>query len=264
MGLPGALSNLHIREHCREGGFFRRAGINAKADLVCCGIHVSDAHLAEDYSIVGTLNTEVILPAGKTVPHGLHLGRYSRSGPVGVAVVGCHAAQMLELLILELHRTLEPVIAIQIHHDAALVEALMTLREVRLHHKAEELLPGPHLQNRRVVVPEMVVRTLPKVRMRSCSDGDDAVLDLEVGRFSGPLELVQIDLATVGKGISYTVGKISVRCFLGRVATSDCTEAKAKAKEFGDVAHMVDCICDSINLNLACIHSRWLYSPINL
>ena len=64
MGLPGALGNLHIREHCREGGFFRRAGINAEADLVCCGIHVADAHLAEVESIVGTLNTEVILPAG--------------------------------------------------------------------------------------------------------------------------------------------------------------------------------------------------------
>ncbi len=30
------------------------------------------------------------------------------------------------------HRTFQPVLAIQIHHDAALVEALVALREVRV------------------------------------------------------------------------------------------------------------------------------------
>ena len=54
-------------------------------------------------------------------------------------------------------RSLEPVVAIQVHNHAALVEALMALSEVRLYYEAEVLLPRGHLQYRSIVVAEMVI-----------------------------------------------------------------------------------------------------------
>ena len=214
MGLPGALRNLHIRKHGRKRGFLRGAGVDAEADLVDGGVHMADAHLAEVDSIGGALDAKVVLPAGKAVPHRLYIGRYGRSGPVGITVVGGHTSKVLELLILELDGTLKPVVAVQVHHYAALVEALMALCEVRLHHEAEELLPGLHLKHRGIIVPEMVVCPLPKVRVRGRSNGDDTVLHFTGSRLSGPLELVQIDLSTTCESLGYAVGKFSVRRFL--------------------------------------------------
>ena len=122
---------------------------------------MAHAHLAEVHAVGGAFDAEVILPAGEAVPHGLHLGRYRRCGPVGVAVVCGHTTKVLELLVLEFHRTFEPIVTIQVHHYTALVEALVALREIRLHHEAEELLPGLHLQNGGVIVPEMIIGPLP-------------------------------------------------------------------------------------------------------
>ena len=146
---------------------------------------------------------------------------------------------MLELLVLELHGALEPVLAVQVHHDAALVEALVALGEVRLYHKAEELLLCLHLQHGSIVVPEMVVRPLPEVSVRGSGDGDDTVVDLAGSRLPGPLELFQIDLPAIGKRLGHAVGEFSVRCLLSGTAASGCAKAEPKAKEFRDVGHMV-------------------------
>ena len=82
---------------------------------------MADAHLAELLAIRGALDAVVILAARKTVPHGLHIGGDGRRGPVGVAVVSGYATQVLELLVLVFHRAFQPVLAVEIHHDATLV-----------------------------------------------------------------------------------------------------------------------------------------------
>ena len=91
---------------------------------------------------------------------------------------------MFELLVLVFDGTFEPVLAIQIHHNAALVETVMALGEIRFHDKGEELLVRLHLKDRRIVVAEMVIGALPEVGMRGGRDFDAIRPDQEVGGLS--------------------------------------------------------------------------------
>ena len=45
VSLPCAIGYLHVCEDCGEGRFLGRAGIDAEADFIGSGIHVTDAHL---------------------------------------------------------------------------------------------------------------------------------------------------------------------------------------------------------------------------
>ena len=81
---------------------------------------------------------------------------------------------MLEVFIFILNGALQPVLTIQVHHHAALVEAVLAL-EFCLHDEGEELLVGADLQNRGVVIAEMVVGALPQVSVRQSDDLDPVV-----------------------------------------------------------------------------------------
>ena len=93
---------------------------------------------------------------------------------------------MLEGFILVLDGAFQPVFGIQIHHNAALVETVMALGEIRFHDKGEELLVRLHLKDRRIVVAEMVIGALPEVGMRGGRDFDAIRPDQEVGGLSCP------------------------------------------------------------------------------
>lgn len=68
---------------------------------------------------------------------------------------------MLEGLIFILDRTLQPIITVKVHHDTALIEAVVTFGKIGLHDETEILLSCLHLQHRSVVVSEMVICPLP-------------------------------------------------------------------------------------------------------
>ena len=104
---------------------------------------------------------------------------------------------MLELLILVFHRALEPIIAIQVHHDTALVEALMALSEISLYDKTEKPFFGLDLEYRSVVVAKMIICTLPKVCVRSCRDFERITVDSVSKRFPGPLERGKINMTAI-------------------------------------------------------------------
>ena len=64
-------------------------------------------------------------------------------GPVRIAVVGHHAAQMLKSARSRIPpRPCSQFSAVQIEHDAALVKAVVGCGKVRLHHKGEITSPG--------------------------------------------------------------------------------------------------------------------------
>ena len=97
---------------------------------------------------------------------------------------------MLELVVLVLDGAFQPVRAVEIHDDAALVEALMALCEVGLHYEAEELLAGLHLQYGGIVVLEVIVGALPQVGMRSGGNENGVALHLVAFGLPCPLEFV--------------------------------------------------------------------------
>jgi len=147
---------------------------------------------------------------------------------------------MLERLVLELDGALEPVFAVQVHHDAALVKAMVALREIRLDHEAEVFLPGLHLQHRCIVVPEMVVSPLPEVGMRGGGDGNGVALDLTGCRLPGPLEQVQVHFSAAGERFGHAIGEGRISCLLRGLGARNGTDAASEAKDLDKVSHSVD------------------------
>ena len=219
--LPHALGNLHVGEDGGERRLLGGARIDAEADLLGCCRHVADAHLTEVHAIGGALDAVVVLAAGETVPHGLHIGGDGRRRPVGIAVVGDDAAQVLELVVLIFDGPLQPVLAVEVHHDTALVEAVVALREIGLHHEAEELLARLHLKHGRIVVLEVIVRALPQVGVRGGGDEEGVASRLKPSRLSRPLEAALIDGAAVGECFFYIVLKLHDVLFFVLVSASN-------------------------------------------
>ena len=244
VGLPHALGDLHVREPGGEGRLLRGAGIDAERNLVSAGIHVADTHLAEVDAVAGALDAIVVIPAGEAVPHGLDVSRDGRSRPVGIAVVGGDAAQVLEFLVLIFDRALQPVVAVEVHHDTALVEPVMALGEVGLDHETEEFLPGLHLEDRSIVVAEMIVGPLPKVGMGSRCDNQRVAAHRARGRLACPLEVRQVDASTVGESRRHGVFKVILNRLGGIVATCDGDQAEAARKQMTERFHSCFKIAD--------------------
>ena len=180
---------------------------------------MADAHLAETDAVCGAFYAIIIGPAGEPVPHSLDIGRDGRRRPVGIAVVGSHAAKVLEFLVLEFHGTFEPIVAVQVHDNAALVEALMALGEIGLDDKTEILLLCLHLEYRRIVIPEMIVGPLPKIGVRSRGDGKGISADGICSRFPGPLKGRKIDPSPVRQCRCDAVGEFSTGGLAGSTST---------------------------------------------
>lgn len=54
------------------------------------------------------------------------------------------------------HGSLQPVFAVQIHHDATLVKPVMAVCKICLYHKAEIFFFCLRLQDRGIVIPEII------------------------------------------------------------------------------------------------------------
>ena len=226
VSLPRTFSNLHIGEEGGKGGFFGGACVNAEGYLVGCCRQVADAHLTEVDAVGGTFDAVVVLAPRETVPHGLDVGWDGGGSPVGITLVGDYAAEVLERFVLIFHGAFEPVLAVEIHNDAALVEAVVALGEVGLDDEAEEWLACGHLQHGGIVVLEMVVSALPEVGVWGCGDGDGVALDFIGGWFASPLEPAEVYGAAVGECGLYVVDVVGRRLFGFAGAADECGSCK--------------------------------------
>src|SRR5699024_7632366 len=104
VGLPLAEYQLEFAEQGGDTAILRRTGIDAEADAPAALQQVADAHLGKVLPVPGTLDAVVVLPAAQAVPHGLDRRVNGRGGPVGVAMVGHHAAQVLVAVVFIFHR----------------------------------------------------------------------------------------------------------------------------------------------------------------
>ena len=192
VGEPLAFAYFHICKDCLEGGIFRAAGVDAELDFTSGLVHVADAHLLELDAIFGTLDAEIVFAAAKAVPHGLDICADFCGGPVRVTHVGDHAAQVLKTFVLVLDGGLEPIFAIKVYHHSALVETVLAMK-LRLYGKGKELVCSADLQDRGVIISEMIVGPLPKIRVGRRDDFDFMVIDFKIGGLPGPFPEILAD-----------------------------------------------------------------------
>lgn len=194
VGRPFAVGDLHAGEDSRERRILGTACIDAKADIACSLVEMAHAHLSENDAIVAAFNAEIVAASAQAIPHRLHGSRNLGSGPVGISMIGHHTAQMLEAFILVFHRTFQPIVAVEIQHDAALVKALMTVGKVGLDLEGEKLLVGGHLQHWGVVVAKVVVSALPQICMWRGGDADSVLGNLIALGVASPLQFVNVKI----------------------------------------------------------------------
>ncbi len=122
----------------------------------------------------------------------------------------CQIAKMLEAVILIFNGALQPVLGIQIHHDAALVKALVAVLEIGLYDEGKVCLFCLHLQYRRIVIPKMIIGPLPEIRMGHGRDGNLVFTDLKLFRLADPLKFpdIHFDIAPflIRPGSLHTAG----------------------------------------------------------
>ena len=187
VGQPLAFRHFHVGEDGSEGRGLRATGVDTKANFPRCLMEMAHTHLPEGDPILRAFDTEILLSPAQAVPHGGDAGGNFGGGPVGIAVVGDHAAQVLKTLMFVLNGTFQPVLGVQIHHHAALVKAVGAFGKFGFHHKGEEGLVRSHLQHRGVVVAEVVVGSLPQIGVGQGDDLNAVLGDHSVFRGSGPL-----------------------------------------------------------------------------
>src|SRR5699024_10362302 len=85
-----------------------------------------------------------------------------------------------------------PVLAVQIHHDSALVKPVMAFPEICLYNKAEIPFLCLYLKYRCIVIAKMIVGPLPQVCVRLCHDFYYSVMNDAAFRFSCPFEFTKI------------------------------------------------------------------------
>ena len=175
----------------QKRGVFGAAGINAETDGAVAVPHMAYAHLLECNTVFGTLDAVIVLPAAEPVPHGVDAGIDLCGCPVGITVGGDNAAKMLEAVIFVFDGSLEPVFAVEVHHDAALVKPVLAF-EPGFDCERKEFLVGFHLENRGIIVSEMIIGTLPQIRVGIGNDFDFVPGDGVRSRFSGPLQLIDV------------------------------------------------------------------------
>ena len=158
---PSAFGKFHVGEYCPERGIFRTAGIDAETDFIPGVKEMTDAHLMEDVPIFRAFDAEVVFSAAQTVPHGLYGCGNFGGGPVGISSIRDDAAEMLKKLVFILDGSLQPVFAVQVQHDAALIKAVLAFGKFGFYRKGKKLFFCGHLQDGRIVIAEMIIGPLP-------------------------------------------------------------------------------------------------------
>ncbi len=184
MRLPGAGLQHPVFKASSEGGLGRAAGVQAKrrwearllgriefAHLLGGlpqAMQVKNAHLAEIAAIGGGLDQEIGAPAAQSIPHRGGRGDVG-GGPIRITQVGHHAAKTGEFGGLEFNRGFEPVVRIDVDHQAALVELALVIKG---HLVGEGEITGMiQQQGVGVIVAEAVITALPEIGARVGGEG---------------------------------------------------------------------------------------------
>ena len=149
------------------------------------------AHLGKMYAVGGAFNAVIILSAAQPVPHGFDGGIDFGGCPIGIAVVGNHTAQVLEGFIFIFDGCLQPVFAVQVHHNAALVKAALAFK-LGFYGEGEKLLVGGHLQHGSIVVSEMIIRALLEICVGFGGDFDSFIRDRKICGLTRPFQCIDI------------------------------------------------------------------------
>ena len=204
---PFAFGQLHIGKGCPERRILGAASIDAKANASAALPHMAHTHLLENNTVLRAFDQIIVLAAAESIPHGPD-ARIDLGGcPVGIAVVGYHAAQVLEAIVFIFDRGLEPVVAVKIHDNAALVKPALTI-ELCFDGKRKEFLLCFHLQHGGIVVSEMVLGSLPQICMWLGDDFNDTVRYGIIGRLSGPPKQIDVKVHIHGFLLSVATGII--------------------------------------------------------
>ena len=191
MRLPLAFAEGKASKNGAEGGVLRAARIDAKGNFSRGGRHMADAHLAEPDAVCRTFDAKVVLAAAEAVPHAPDGCVDGGRRPVRVAVYGHDASQMLEMFVLVFDGGFQPVFAVDVQSDAALVKAPFALK-LRLDGKGKKFFCGTHLQDGSTVIAEVVVGPLPQVGVRCRHDLDLVFAYGKNFRRARPLHLFQV------------------------------------------------------------------------
>ena len=195
MGFPPTVCYLHVCENCLKRGFLRGASVNTKPDFPVSLLHMTDPYLMKSFPIHGTFDTIIILSSAEAIPNRFHGSINFSCSPVRITMVGHYASKILKYVIFIFHRSLQPVFAIQIHNDTALVKSVMALLKFCSDNKTEILLFCLHLEHWRIVILEMIVCSLPQIRMRFCCDCYFIITYAVCFRLPDPLKFLQIQFA---------------------------------------------------------------------
>ena len=153
---------------------------------------MADPHLLEGLSVEGTLDPEIILPAAEPIPEDIDGNRDLHRRPIREAVV-CHdASEMSESLVFILCRGLQPVFAIEIQDDAALIEAMAGCLEGRFHSEAKKVFFRLHLEAWGIVVSEVIISSLPKIGMGNGRHRQHVSVLFPCFRLTDPFEFVEV------------------------------------------------------------------------
>ena len=178
MGGPFTAGQLHAGEHCPERGIFRATRINAERNRLSGMGQVADTHLMPVRAVRRVFNAKVGFPAAQAKPHERDRTANVGGGPVRIAAVRHHRAQPLHERVLVFHGGFQPVLAVKVYRNAALVEPPLACK-FRPDRERKILLVALHLQDRCAVIAEAIISPLPQVGMGLRDDfypvrGDDA------------------------------------------------------------------------------------------
>lgn len=191
MRRPQAFTQGKVRKCRLKRGIFRTAGVYAESDRAVCGVQVADAHLTEINAVIRTFQAKIIVSAAQAVPYALDRSVDFRGRPIGISAVGHDAAQVLKDIVCIFDGRFQPVFAVEIDDDAALVKAVLAFKPCP-HGKRKKFFVAFKLKNRRIVIAEVIICSLPKVGERLCENGDAVVCERAARRFPFPCESSEI------------------------------------------------------------------------
>ena len=160
MFFPDAVAKIHFRKNCLERRIFGGAGIDARVNIAAALGQMTNAHLLEFFSVERVFYAIIGLPSADAVPN-----RFDGSVNIGrrlvrISVIGDYAAEALNFIVLEFRRGFQPVFAVEIDCNAALIKAVLAVK-LRFYDEREIPLFYGELQHGRVIVLKTVVSSLP-------------------------------------------------------------------------------------------------------
>lgn len=160
MSSPNAVRNFHFGKDRFERRIFGRAGVYAETNGVSAFEQMTNAHLFEIRSVERVFYEIIRIASVQTIPNGVNRCAYVRCRPIGIAVICDHAAQSLKTAVFIFDGRFQPIVAVQVHNNSALVESALAFK-LCPNNEGKEIFFRCELQNGSIVVSKTVISPLP-------------------------------------------------------------------------------------------------------